>query len=327
MLNTHVGLLESIPPKMTDELMQRLEAHSNYFSSMLALIPDKFKHENDEQRTDGSKFHRNKREKRPKQAIKEASKRAKRLKLDPEYMEVDKQATVESQPELPHVLQQFSVEGKHCESVNDLREKLRAKIEALQSRREVVRQHGKKQKTSVKKKDKKQTKSIATTKQTTTKKPSIVREDGKIVFSKFDFTTPSEPSDKVDENKKVNYKKLLAKAEAKEQSLKVLKEKDAERTRQLEERLNWKRAMGKARGDKVKDDPSLLKKTLKRKEQQKRSSKKKWGTRKAQELKRMEQKQEKRQRHIKERQEAKKAKKMGNKPRKPKVKKIRKPGF
>ena len=313
---------------MTDELLQRLEAHSDYFTSMLAMIPDKYIREQDEEFTGGAKFYRNKRDRKPKQSIKEASKRAKRLKLDPEHVEVDEHGAVEPepQPELPHVLQRFNVEGKQSESLNDLREKLRAKIETLQSRREVVHHTRKKMKVTMNKNDKKKKiKTIATT--THIKKPSVVREDGKIVFSKFDFTIPSEPSDKVDKQKKIDYKKLVAKAEAKERSLKELKEKDAKRSEQLEEQLNWKRAMNKARGNKVKDDPGLLKKTLKRKEQQKRSSKKKWETRKSQELKRMEHKQETRQRHIKERQEAKKSKKIGSKSKNTKIKKTRKPGF
>lgn len=283
--------------------------------------------EQDEELKGGGKYYRNKRGRKPKQSIKEATKRAKRLKLDPEHVE-GRAAESEPQPELPHVLQRFSVEGKQSESLNDLREKLRAKIESLQSRREVVQQAGKKKVTVSKKDKKKQTrlKSIARTAPESTKKPSVVREDGKIVFSKFDFTTPSEPSDKVDKQKKINYKKLLAKAEAKEKNLKELKEKDAKRSEQLEEQLNWKKAISKARGNKMKDDPSMLKKTLKRKKQQKQSNKKKWEIRKNHELKRMEQKQETRQRHIKERQEVKRARKTGGKS-KAKVKRTRKPGF
>ena len=314
---------------MTDDFLKRLEAHSSYFSSMLAMIPDKYMRENEETLKGSGKFYRNKRERKPKQLIKEASKRAKRLKLDPEHIE-GRTVEAEPQPELPHVLQRFSVEGKQSGSLNDLREKLKAKIEALQSRREVACEAGKKKKVTVNKKDKKKRiKSIARTTPatTTSKKPSVVREDGKIVFSKFDFTTPSEPSDKVDRQKKVDYKKLLAKAEAKEQNLKKLKEKDAKRSEQLEEQLNWKKAMNKARGNKMKDDPTMLKKTLKRKEQQKRSTKKKWETRKSQESKRMEQRQERRQRHIKERLETKKAHKMRGKSKKSKVKKTRNPGF
>ena len=312
---------------MTDELLQRLEAHSDYFTSMLAMIPDKYIREQDEELTGGGKFYRNKRERKPKQSIKEASKRAKRLKLDPEHVEAEEHGGMEteSQEELPHVLQRFNVEGKQSESLNDLREKLRAKIETLQSSREVVHHTRKKKKVMVNKDKKKKIKTIATI--THVKKPSVVREDGKIVFSKFDFTTPSEPSDKVDKQKKIDYKKLIAKAEAKERNLKVLKEKDAKRSEQLEQQLNWKKAINKARGSKVKDDPGLLKKTLKRKEQQKRSSKKKWETRKSQELKRIEQKQETRQKHIKERQDAKKARKTGDKSKRGKVKKTRKPGF
>jgi len=237
---------------MTDELLQRLEEHSKYFSSMLAMIPDRFLHEQNE---GNGKFYRNKRERKPKQSIKEASKRAKRLKLDPEHTKADKRGVVEPehQPELPHVLQRFNVEGKQNESLNDLREKLRIKIEALQSKHD-LQQSRKKKKVTVNKKDKKKQIKSRTATSTAIKKLSIVREDGKIVFSKFDFTTQSEPSDKIDKHKKIDYKKLLAKAEAKEKSLKALKEKDARRSEQLEEQLNWKKAI-KCFEHHVKSDP------------------------------------------------------------------------
>ena len=307
-----------VDERMSEEVLERLEAHSKYFSSMLSMIPAKYLQEQDEGEQSGKYFH-NKRERKPKQAIKEASKRAKRLKLDPEHgtgtVEEDTERNI--QPEVPSsILQGFSIQNSHSESLGGLKEKLRSKIASLQTRREGVLPNGKKKKAAVKTKQdrkKKQKSKTVTVASATVKKPAVVREDGKVVFSKFDFTFSSEPSDKVDKNKKVDYKKLLAKAEAKEQSLKALKEKDAKRSEELEEQINWSRAVSKARGDKIKDDPILLKKTIKRKEQQKRSSQKKWKTRKSQEQKRMELKQETRQRHIKERIDAKKAKKMGKK--------------
>ena len=319
---------------MSEEVLERLEAHSKYFSSMLAMIPAKYLHEQDEgeQSKRGGKFFHNKRERKPKQAIKEASKRAKRLKLDPEHSDGHGKEVTEqdNQPKVPSsILQGFSVENSHSESLGDLKEKLRSKIARLQTRREGVQPGGGKKKkaavTTKQDRKKKQKSKTVTVASAPVKKPAVVREDGKMVFSKFDFTVTSEPSDKVDKNKKVNYKKLLAKAKAKEQSLKALKEKDAKRSEELEEKLNWSRAVSKARGDKIKDDPILLKKTIKKKQQQKRSSQKKWKARKGQEQQRIELKQETRQRHIMERIDAKKAKKMGKK-----VKskgKSRNPGF
>jgi len=308
-----------VEERMSEEVLERLEAHSKYFSSMLAMIPAKYLHEQDEGEQFKGKYFHNKRERKPKQTIKEASKRAKRLKLDPEPGAgiVEEDAGKNIHPEVPSsILQGFSVEHSHNESPGDLKEKLRAKIASLQTRREGVQSSGKNKKaalTSKQDRKKKQKSKTITVASAPAKKPAVVREDGKVVFSKFDFTVPSEPSDKVDKTNKVDYKKLLAKAEAKEQSLKALKEKDAKRSEELEEQINWSRAVSKARGDKIKDDPVLLKKTIKRKEQQKRSSQKKWKARKSQEQKRIELKQETRQRHIKERIDAKKVKKMGKK--------------
>ena len=323
--------------RLSEDVLERLETHSKYFSSMLAMIPAKYLHEQDDGKG-GEKFFHNKRERKPKQAIKEASKRAKRIKLDPDFEhgaggvpdDNGENARQNIQSEVPSsILQGFSVESSHSESLGDLKEKLRAKIASLQTRREGVQLHGKKKKlaaaAAAKQKKKEKKSKSATVAGNLVKKPAVVREDGKVVFSKFDFTVASEPSDKVDKNKKVNYRKLLAKAEAKEQSLKALKEKDAKRSEELEEQINWSRAVSKARGDKMKDDPVLLKKTIKRKQEQKKSSQKKWKARKGLEQKRMELKQEMRQRHIKERNDAKKAKKMGKKGKK--KGKTRNPGF
>jgi len=48
---------------------------------------------------------------------------------------------------------------------------------------------------------------------------------------------------------------------------------------QIKEKTAWKNALAKAEGRKVKDDPILLKKSVLKKEQKVRSSKKKWEAR------------------------------------------------
>ncbi|KAI9004883.1 60S ribosome biogenesis protein Rrp14-domain-containing protein [Phycomyces nitens] len=69
-------LLETLPERMT--------AHAQLFDSLLHLIPAKFYVTEKNDDPTGSKFMHNKRKKAPKQVIKEATKKAKKAKLDPE---------------------------------------------------------------------------------------------------------------------------------------------------------------------------------------------------------------------------------------------------
>ncbi|KAG8895662.1 hypothetical protein FRB99_000393 [Tulasnella sp. 403] len=66
----------------TDVLRESLERHNAKFESLLRLIPPEFYIER-EPDTEQSKYQRNTKGVAPKQAIKEATKKAKRLKLDP----------------------------------------------------------------------------------------------------------------------------------------------------------------------------------------------------------------------------------------------------
>ena len=79
-----------------------------------------------------------------------------------------------------------------------------------------------------------------------------------------------------------------------------------ERVKNIEEKSAWKSAMDKAEGVKVKDDESLLKKTIKRMDQKKKSSKKKWESRVEGEEKRKTAKQQKRNDNINKRKHDKK---------------------
>ena len=68
-----------------------------------------------------------------------------------------------------------------------------------------------------------------------------------------------------------------------------------------------KRAELKASGEKLKDDLSLLKKTLKKKEQMKNKSKREWEERSRMVEEKREKKQERRSRNIKKKKDEKKA--------------------
>ena len=146
-------------------------------------------------------------------------------------------------------------------------------------------------------------------------KPSVVDKNGRVVFSKFDFVSPSEPLK--DRRAKKDFQKLLAKAEREQRKLKQLKETDEKKGEEIEAKLLWKKALSHAKGEKMRDDPSLLKKTIKRQDAKKRKSRKEWKARADQVELLKKRKQELRQTHIQERIERKKARKM----------KKRKPGF
>lgn len=104
-------------------------------------------------------------------------------------------------------------------------------------------------------------------------------------FSKFD--KPEDPK-YVEPKKKANLKTKLKKAERKQQKLKQL---DPEQAKQV----HWKNAIDKAQGIKVKDDPKLIKKALKRKVSEKKRHKKQWAERveKQQEAKNIKEKKKK----------------------------------
>jgi hypothetical protein len=106
---------------------------------------------------------------------------------------------------------------------------------------------------------------------------------------------------------------------------------DDKKRADIEDKDLWLHAKKRAHGEKVRDDTSLLKKTLKRKEKQKKKSEKEWGERKEGIAKSQAMKQKKREENLKKRRDEKgskgkgkgKGKSVGSK--KPKVKS--RPGF
>ena len=341
------------------EMESRLSSHSAYFSSMVALIPQKFYtvKDQDQEATDNKYWINKKQTRAPKQAVKEASQKAKKLKFDPESQKT---------PELSHTNEtnelttedivytngeteqgakerdsagSFSVERVQSSDLNDLQERLKHKIEELRGKRKTrdfdnpgevsqkklkrVERKKRKKEMRQKQKAKKQQKVATKTEEDSTSKRPCVKdeESGRLVFSKFDFTTPQgvEPASSSSSSKKQkkDYRKLLAKAEAAQKKLDEIKAKDQERAEELQEKLRWQKAVDMAKGKKLKDDPQLLKKTMKRIEKKKDKSRKQWNKREKMEELTKEKRQEKRMKNIKERTEKIKAKKL----------KKRRPGF
>lgn len=109
----------------------------------------------------------------------------------------------------------------------------------------------------------------------------ILNNQGKPVKTKFDFSMFSVGNDKshFSELRGRDYQRLLEKVEKRKEKVETLKEKDLDSGQRLEEKFKWQDMIHKAKGEKVKDDPAMLKKSLKKKEKMKEQKKKKWGER------------------------------------------------
>lgn len=332
------------------DLEARLRRHSAFFTSMVKLIPAQCYHtseevDDEEEEPQSSKFFRNKRNRAPKQAIKEACKRAKRLKLDPSAQEQVQESgqkgeisrsTSEDDKERvggSRVRPYFSVERVPSNSLAELRERLKNRIVELRSRRNAPPEkssaetpadhtgHPQKQRRKEKKKALTRQTSVSQSVAKEPERPSI-EDKGHLVFSKFDFVTP--PVDRKPSSKKRDYKKLLAKAEARQKKIDEMTEQDLRKGQELQKQLKWKKAIDRAEGRKMKDNPALLQKTLKRIEKRKTKSSKEWEERKSRQQRQVDKRQEIRQQHIQERIEQKKAKAVGKKRR---GRRGRNPGF
>ncbi|XP_058799166.1 surfeit locus protein 6 homolog [Phymastichus coffea] len=111
------------------------------------------------------------------------------------------------------------------------------------------------------------------------KQKPIFNSQGNMVFSKFDFSEigTKKKLTKIEKDPK----KILLQLEEKKKKIKELEEAgEKEKAEEYKEKEAWKAALAKAVGEKVKDDPELLKRTIKREEQKKKRSQKKWDARK-----------------------------------------------
>lgn len=140
-----------------------------------------------------------------------------------------------------------------------------------------------------------------------TPKP-VFNEEGKIVFSKFDFA--SHPGAKVKKSHQ-NPREILKKIKATNMKINELKEQGkADKALELKNEIAWKKAFEKAEGKKIKDDPKLLYKAIKKRKVEKKKSKKQWTERQKKVVTGIEQRQKKRQENIDKRIKDKKTKKL-----------------
>lgn len=101
----------------------------------------------------------------------------------------------------------------------------------------------------------------------------------------------------------------MVKVKKDEKKIAQLETTNVDAANRLKEKKLWKSALEKCEGNKVRDDPKLIEKTMKRKKKLKSKRASAWADRKKNVEKRIQHKQEKREKHIKERKQMKKDKK------------------
>ncbi|KAJ1828589.1 hypothetical protein LPJ73_008531, partial [Coemansia sp. RSA 2703] len=111
--------------------------------------------------------------------------------------------------------------------------------------------------------------------------------------------------------KNVHVRQQLAKIESKNKEMDELRKIDSEKADRIESKEKWSKALNQAKGEKVKDDVKLLRKTVKRMDQQKAKSSREWTERKNQLDTKMKERALKRDANVKARVDAKKMKKEG----------------
>eukprot|EP01089_Gocevia_fonbrunei_P000716 TRINITY_DN10702_c0_g1_i1.p1 TRINITY_DN10702_c0_g1~~TRINITY_DN10702_c0_g1_i1.p1 ORF type:complete len:335 (-),score=76.78 TRINITY_DN10702_c0_g1_i1:762-1766(-) len=195
-------------------------------------------------------------------------------------------------------------------SLDDLRKKLQVRIQNSKNNRENSKRAAKRQKHESKPK-KSVTKSIKTNTSITSSSntpqktilnqsiESVSLETTEIKFGSLKFGAGKPGySLKNMHKKKKDVKHLMNEVQHKQQLLQSLE--GTEEGEKLKSEEAWAKAFKKSKGEKVKDDLKLLKKTAKREEREKRKSKKKWADRKNTEKKQQDLKQKQRQDNIKE---------------------------
>ncbi|KAJ2711849.1 hypothetical protein H4R19_003050 [Coemansia spiralis] len=115
----------------------------------------------------------------------------------------------------------------------------------------------------------------------------------------------------IKKKKGTNAKQQLAKVENKKKELDELRAEDAAKADKIEEKDKWGKALDLAKGEKVRDDPKLLRKTIRRDEQQKKKSARQWSDRKQEVADKIKDRVGRRDANIKARSDAKKMKKDG----------------
>ncbi|XP_024536649.1 surfeit locus protein 6 homolog isoform X1 [Selaginella moellendorffii] len=309
------------------DLAEIVCANSRYFDELVDLIPPKFYLPADDNVEKQWVFGMTKREKREARRLtKEHSKKARRDRLDPEKFvttlqvlqqrnevaeahaekeEEDEEAKAEENGKGD--AEQAPVAGtERVKSSQELRERLHKRIEAIRAERRINKARDWQERT--KDASKKRKKSENKTTQANKRQKQGHKETGIVPVSSEKVPVASDMEFgrvKIDSQKRTLNRK--SKEKLLEQATKLQKDiQDTEKGKDVASKHSWDAALSRASGQKVFDNPKLLKQSLKREHQRREKSAKKWQDRHDSEAQRAQEKQQTRASHIKERIDARK---------------------
>ncbi|ORX69769.1 SURF6-domain-containing protein, partial [Linderina pennispora] len=333
-----------------DEITASLQKHARVFDDLLGLIPPQFYlPEINEERINQKYMKNTKKDTDAKK--KEAARKNKAARLDPDNnktvqeLQAEKlkkkqqQQTDQSEAEMSDVKFDLATEDHTpaepaeavtpmpaSSSISDLRTRLHERIqllrqkrkapeddvsrEALLEKRQKRRKNNKEAKEKAKKTGKTTKEQVLGSKAPVAATPAAAGANPDDVKDNVFFGTLTTGSKKKGK-KSMNARKTLEAVEGKKKELDELKKTDAAKAAKLEEKGKWGKALDLAKGERVKDDTKLLRKTIRREEQQKKKSGREWTERKKMVAKNIKDKQQKRDDNIKARVQAKKLKQQG----------------
>eukprot|EP01134_Creolimax_fragrantissima_P004686 CFRG4686T1 len=373
-LPSSVKSMSEITPM--DETMKRIVTHSEYFNQLVNLIPAKFYLLSNQDESSAPNeggwvkygVNVNKR-KAPKEQVKENTKKAKKLRLDPSQHKttIDTQVEVVKQRS-EHLIKEAAAGDEYdsdsedgsedemseddddenmdghekvekagerhvklnenpAQSVAELRERLAKRLAGFQTKRKMDdeksdaynKAKAREMRELKKKKKSEDKKGVSAPSADRPSRMHIKAKNGEdagegenntdIVYSKFDFSA-LEKEKKKKAKKSNDLKMLLEKAESEKKAMHELRETDPEKAKELALKKLQKKAVEMAQGIKQQDDPSLLRKAIKRKEKQKFKSAKTWAANTKAVKTAIKQKEYKRDLNLKARVDAKKEKKI-----------------
>ena len=324
-------------PPVTDgkvELLKRLEQelleHNDFFEMLVDMIPSKLYGAGKSSEDPNPKYFKGPSMKEA--AHKVSAKAAKRPKLDHAgSTSTHKEGDVTSEPNTPLMRSAENSPGSSTTQpltpgqsrIEALRAKLHAKIASKQasarpadgdaeavSKRAARRLEKQRRKEEAKKRAKKQTGTATANLSTTAYKitPTTPASDPLQDLQHVDYGILSGlnsdrkknylEANKALSSKGKNLHKILADAEAKHQKLQALKSSSETKDKEKANAIQWSDTFKEADGARVKDDPSKLRKAIKRKEAKKTKSQKAWKSRMEQQSEKAKNRQQVRQHNL-----------------------------
>ncbi|KPM08739.1 surfeit locus protein 6-like protein [Sarcoptes scabiei] len=280
-----------------------IKSLDKYFQNLINLIPAKIYFNENEEIIDG--LEKNKKRKFEHLKISTKSKQ-KRSRLDR-----DCNLTVSE------VAKQYSLQSQKNVKLNKLRKKLSKRIKELKDLR-TSNKNSKLNDEEIDSVEKSSPDFSTKTPKSPSKTPNILNKQGDLVFSRFDLNNQVDliAEKAIDEDIRKNkqgkksLKGLLFETKRNQEKISHLEQTSTEAASKFKEKILWKNVLEKSEGNKLRDDPKLIEKSLKKRKKIKQKRREAWEEKRKNLEKSKKFKQEKRQRNLDKRKQKKRDKKL-----------------